>query len=65
MNPKSENLPDSNIIGLCNFYDVEENTSCYQSAIIREDANYRMLCGKHYKKYKKILLTRDADSFGN
>ena len=57
--------PDSNNIGLCNFYDVEENTSCYQSAIIREDANYRMLCDRHYKKYKEILLTRDADSFRN
>ena len=65
MHPKSENSSDLHNIGLCNFYDVEENTSCYQSAIIRGDANYRMLCGKHYKKYKKILLTRDADSFGN
>lgn len=55
MNSESHNLSDLPQTGQCNFYDIEENESCYKKAIVREDANYRMLCDKHYERYRKIL----------
>ena len=48
--------------GKCNFYDVEEKMSCYKNAIIRYDADSRMLCNIHYKKYKEILTIRNNPS---
>ena len=59
MNSISHKLSDSAQIGQCNFYDVEEDVPCYKKAIVRDDANFRMLCDKHYKKYRKILQTQD------
>ena len=56
-------LSDILQIGQCNFYDIDENVSCYKKAAIREDANFRMLCDKHHKKYKKILQTREQDGY--
>ena len=44
----------------CNFYDVKEKISCYKKAIVRPDADSRMLCNTHYKKYKKILKSRNS-----
>ena len=55
----SHKLSDTSQFGECNFYDVEKRVPCYKKATIREDANSRMLCGKHYEKYKKILQTQN------
>ena len=59
MSSESYNLSDLTQTGQYNFYDVEENEPCYKKATIRDDVNYRMLCDKHYEKYRKILQTRD------
>ena len=55
MKSRSGNSSDLHTNGQCNFYDIEENASCYKKAMIREDVDNRMLCSKHYKKYKDIL----------
>lgn len=63
MNSKSHDLSDLTQTGQCNFYDVEENESCYKKAVVREDANYRILCDKHYETYRKILQTQDKQGY--
>ena len=45
----------------CNFYDVEKNVSCYKKGKKRADADSRILCNEHYRKYLQILETRDTD----
>lgn len=59
MTTKSGDFSALHDTGKCNFYDVEKNVSCYKNATIRDDADSRMLCSKHYEKYKEILKTRD------